>query len=256
VKWLKKYGKYGSTDVGSFNYGSYDLKDVYKYFVGKIFEWVGKKLDKYVFSGVNEFIESAYVPINRNRTDELYDDNPLEVVPKKVPEIEIEIKHFDPKVKKWGKKIWAYTQIEKNKQTIYLPYKDKVKELLPKEFWYYLEGGTLKIKDKYIKVKRKVKDAAKEFLKYLLDHELTHLKYAHLGNEKLEEVYTELDTLTGKDPEEVKFREYLHAYGLVAKHWLSEQVAKVNESIGRKAKEYKTYMESLGFNLQPVEVRS
>jgi len=231
------------SNVDSFRYNSgLDVK--YPVLKG-VLDYIGEKLDKYVFKGVNEILGYGYEPETvraRNSEEQLYVDEPV-----------IEIKRFDPEKSK--KKVWAYTSIERDgAQTIYLPDRDKVRKLLPEEFWHYVEGGTLKVKDKYIKVKRKFKDAVGEFLNYLLDHELTHPKYLHLKNEEKEEIHTEVDTVINSTPDGKSFREYIHAYGLIAGDWLSKKIASVKDNVKKKAKEYKNYMESLGFDLQPAEV--
>lgn len=182
----------------------------------------------------------------------------------------VEVNVFDPiKAKKEGKNIWAKTRIEKDgKQTVYLPSKKTARKLLPEEFWHYLEGGTFKVEyknkdgkmvEKYVKTKRKVKNAVDKFLKYLLVHELRHAEYAHLGNEKLEEIHTELDTINTQvdtqDPDERSFKNYIHAFGLVYNHWLSRQVSKAYEGIKKEASKYKNYMEGLGFDLKSAEAK-
>ncbi|NIO23011.1 MAG: hypothetical protein GTN38_03225 [Candidatus Aenigmarchaeota archaeon] len=191
--------------------------------------------------------------MNENLIRELYD-------------ADVEVKHFDPrKYKIDGKGIWAKTKLEDDgKQTIYLPDRKTARKMLPDEFWNFLEGGKYEVKykdkegkmvKKYIKIKKKVKNAVDKFLNYLLIHELKHAEYAHLGNDKLEEVYTELDTINTQDPGERSFREYIHAFGLVYNHWLSRQVKKAYQGLEKKANEYKNYMESLGFDLKAAGVR-
>lgn len=199
----------------------------------------GKELDKSVIGYTDKILE------------ELYSDDPY------IYNRPIEVEWFDPsELSDSSKKLWAYTKIYDDLQRVYLPHPGKLRGLLPEVFWLYLEGGTLKVKDKYIKVKRKVENPLAEFLKYLFEHEATHPKYTHIGDEKTEEVLTELEVLRKtKDPNARTFREYLHAYCLYIGQSLSKDIAKVEEGVREKYNEYKNYMESLGFNNQPAEVK-
>lgn len=252
MKVNKKYLDVGG-DINSFRYNS-GMNVKYPVLKG-VLNYIGEKLDKYVFRGMNKFLGYGYEPEavrSRNATEELYQDEPA-----------IEIKNFDPEKSKKG--AWAYTKIKPDgTQTVYLPYRDKVRGLLPEEFWHYLEGGTFKVKfkdkydnvkQKYVQVKQKVKNAVDEFLYYLLDHEVTHPKYIHLKNDEREEINTEVDTVGNSTQNGKSFREHLHAYGLVMGDWLSKKVANVKEGVKYKWKEYKNYMETLGFDLKPAEVR-